>query len=123
MNIKVILSLLMMISLFASGLWGGWYFTAKDYRAEIAVIERNHAKEMAEQSYTETQLLADAFNERKKREADYIESLNLLSQQLNKQKQNARLTRNKLEQLEKESEEIRDLGAMPTPNNIVEWLR
>lgn len=123
MQFRVLVSLLAAASLFGSGLFVGWYYTAKDYQADIAIIERDHADDLAEQVSLEAALLADAYSERDRREQDYVKALGVLNRQLEKQRQAVRLSRNKLDQLERVNEKIRDLGASPTPDDVVEWLR
>lgn len=112
-----------MLATFVSGLLIGLDYNAKKYQAEIAQIQRNHAQDIAEQISMEAELLAQAQAEQQDREKQYVKAMHLLNQKLYQQQQNLQLQQSELQHLEKHNEKVRDLGALPTPDAIVDWLR
>lgn len=108
---------------FVGGLMLGLEYKANEHKAAIAKLERDHATELAEQLSLESELLADSVAQQQQREKSYNQALQLLNQQLYEQRQQTALKLAQLNELEKQNEEVKRVGAMPTPNTIVEWLR
>ncbi len=117
------LKTLAMLAVFAAGLFMGYDYSANEYTAEIATLEKTHATDLADQVSMGAEMLADSLAIKAKREASYRQALVVLTakNQTNQTKLQSNI--NQLIKAGQSHEEIKRVGNMHTPDWVVDWLQ
>lgn len=120
---KLLLQTIGSIAIFVAGIIIGLNYSANEYQAKIATIQKSHAQDLAEQISLESELYQDSVAEQERREKAYQQTVQALNRRLYEKSQTLKLQLSELNRLEQSNEKIRNLGAMPTPDAVVEWLQ